>query len=175
MLAMFLPCSRRRLLHASALIDDLHAPPSNVRHQRRTFQSDCYPARFLWLANGARFERPARRNGSVSRCVLTVGFELVLRDVERVALSVTEAVEHRGAEAMILTDPLDERLRFTPVLAQVAPLCNDERILGTRLKHLLQLARCFRFVGDRLERQVGILVVVVTTAAGLYRQLHSRS
>lgn len=58
------------------------------------------------------------------------------RDVEGVALPVAEAVDDDAAQAALFVDGLLQRLRFTPVQAQVAALRDVQRLL-TGLQYLV--------------------------------------
>lgn len=152
-------------LHASALVDDEDSSPADVGHQRGTFESDSDPTGLLWLADGAR---PEGFGGCGDTCSAEDGpgrlvsfspghlpirsvvlLQLILGDEKRIALAVAEAIEDRGAETLILTDPLDERLRLAPILAQKAPLRHDQSVFGARLQ---QVFRRFRRVQLLLVR-----------------------
>ena len=74
----------------------------------------------------------ARRAGLKDVPVLVV----VPRDVEGVALSVTEAVDDGAAQAALLADGLLQRLRLAPVQPQVATLRDVQRLLAG-LQHLV--------------------------------------
>ena len=120
---------RRFRLHATALVDDEDPSPPDVWHQRGTLESNGDPTRLLRLADGARAESFGRGGDSGSAdgsafahllLILVVILQLILWDEKRIALAVAEAVEDRGAQALILPDPLDQRLRLTPVFAQIA-------------------------------------------------------
>lgn len=109
-----------RLIHiygrAAALLYALDAFLLGTRRLARAEEGERDAAERFGLAGGAGLEDSP----------VLVG---VPRDVEGVALAVAEAVDNDAAQAALFLDGLLQRLRFTPVQAQVATLRDVQRLL----------------------------------------------
>lgn len=111
--------------HAPTLLHLLDLFESEGRVQARALELHEDGGDALGLAEGARLE----------------GLLLladVARDIEGVALAVTEAVEDGAAAAALLAHRLPQRLRLAPVTLEVLALGDHQRLLAGR-QHLLDL------------------------------------
>lgn len=109
--------------YTTALLDALDAFLLGGRLLVRTVQSKSHGGKALGFAEGAGLEGP----------LLPAD---VPGDVERVALSVTEAVDDGAADASLLVDGLLEGLRLAPVPFQILALRHMQRFLAG-LQHLV--------------------------------------
>jgi hypothetical protein len=145
-------------LHTPALVDDLNALPSNGWLQSGALERDSLPARLFRSTNSTGFKRSSW---------IGTGTQLILWNVETVALTVAESVEDCRAETVIVTDPLDQRIRLAPVLVDEAPFGHRQCVFRTRLEHLFYMS-CYRlcpvFAGDSCHwwwRRLGVMLVTV--------------
>lgn len=104
-------------IYTATLLHDLEPLLSYTGRLSRAVKGDGNSAECFWFASGA----------SLKHAAVLVS---VPRDVERVAVSVAEAVGDGAAQAALLLDGLLQRLRLAPVKPQITALCHEQSFVA---------------------------------------------